>query len=102
MIFFLDRSDLAGGLSLITASCVSATRPSLSEFEAVSFFTSTSATSTSTTGPAASAALLALLRRLQPRISLINPKTIGTATGAKRGVYTANLCSSGYRVSSHL
>lgn len=82
MIFFLDRSDLAGGLSLV----VSATGTSWTTSVMVSFFTSTSATSTPTTGPAASAALLALLRRLQPRISLINPKTMGTATGAKRGV----------------
>jgi hypothetical protein len=86
MIFFLDLSDLAGGLSLDTTSRASATVTSWTDSVMISFFTSTSATSTSATGPAASAALLALLRRLQPRISLINPKTIGTATGAKRGV----------------
>jgi hypothetical protein len=86
MIFFLDLSALIGGLSLTTASRDSATGTSWTESVMVSFLTSTSATSTPTTGPAASAALLARLRRLQPRISLINPKTIGTATGAKRGV----------------
>jgi len=42
------------------------------------------------------ASLLAFRRRFQARNSLIKPTTIGIPTGANRGVYTANLCSSGW------
>lgn len=42
------------------------------------------------------ASLLAFRRRFQARNSLINPTTIGIPTGANKGVYTANLCSSGW------